>query len=296
MNLSETSLNTSPEYAENCSCTNLNEQTEKALTSKLTNSTNQITINKPPDKNKYSKNVTAASANYNKKVITKETASKKNSLNKMNHNVFNKYLSKLWGNKKNIINTKNKINNVNNITNNGNNNIKNENTNNINDINPINDTPIPNYSNWIKGETLNPQTKPEFLKKDHFVTLEPPIVKLTRKAVEEGDSIYVLSRLRDFRIYNNVRLFLSYFYDHTDICYAGITQTNLKVLINQDGLPTNYKELCQIYFTYHERIGISKEDVNKDLTSYRRHIDNNYRDYIQKVRESWNKYMTPISK
>lgn len=106
----------------------------------------------------------------------------------------------------------------------------------------------------------------------------------------------MLSRLRDYRIYNNVRLFLSYFYDQSDICYDGITQTNLKVLINQDGLPTNYKELCKIYYEYHDRVGIHKEDVNKDLNSYRIHIDNKYRDYLQKVRENWNNYMNPISK
>ncbi|XP_055388215.1 metacaspase-2-like [Condylostylus longicornis] len=40
--------------------------------------------------------------------------------------------------------------------------------------------------------------------------------------------------------------------NNDDICYDSMTQTSIKVLIDQEGLPTDPKELCKIYYKYHE--------------------------------------------
>jgi len=145
------------------------------------------------------------------------------------------------------------------------------------------------YSNWNKGHTQISSFKQESNKFNHI--LVPPIVRLTSKSVETGDNVYALSRFRDHRIYNNVRMFLSYFHDQSDICYEGMTQTSLKVLIHQEGLPNNPSELSKLYFLYHETTGLNKNDVLKDLAYYRRHIDNKYREYLQRTRETWQNYM-----
>ena len=100
-----------------------------------------------------------------------------------------------------------------------------------------------------------------------------------------------MSRLRDHRVYNNIRLYLSYFYDQNDICYEGMTQTNIKVLIDQEGLPTDCTKLRRIYYKYHCNIGVSHEEVKKDLVLYRRYIDNKYRGHLQRIRENWQNYL-----
>lgn len=152
--------------------------------------------------------------------------------------------------------------------------------------NSVNDTV---YSNWNKGITQVSNIKKE--NNNYNISTVPPIVRLTSKSIETGDNIYALSRFRDHRIYYNVRIFLSYFYDQDDICYEGMTKTNLKVLIHQEGLPNDYKELSKLYFLYHETTGLTKKEVLQDLAIYRRHIDNKYREYLQRIRESWQNYM-----
>lgn len=160
---------------------------------------------------------------------------------------------------------------------------------------------VPKYHNWHKGETLYQQkeevenvsynSSSQVINKSFLNPMVPPIVKFTKRAVENGDSVYVLSRLRDYRIYNNVRLFLSFFHDQEDICYEGITKTNIKVLINQEGLPTNYQELSELYYQYHKSIGLSNNEVQKDLAAYRQHTYNKYREHLQKIRDSWQNYL-----
>lgn len=181
--------------------------------------------------------------------------------------------------------------------------IVNSNNENIIDNNYVNIKSNAKFINWVKGETLNPHNQimekrspnnHQNGKNNVIDAMVPPIVRMTKNAIENGDSLYALSRLRDHRIYNNVRLFLSYFHNQGDICYDGITQTSLKVLINQEGLPMDYQELRKLYNQYHETIGIADNEVSKDLISYRSHIDNKYREYLQRIRESWKNYMTSI--
>ena len=56
--------------------------------------------------------------------------------------------------------------------------------------------------------------------------LIPPLVNLTQKSVADMDSRYVLARHRDSRIFENVRLFLSFLHDKEDsVCINGKTNT-----------------------------------------------------------------------
>jgi hypothetical protein len=142
-------------------------------------------------------------------------------------------------------------------------------------------------TNWVKGETINPY------KETKKTDVDPPIVKLTKLSMKTDDKMYALSRLRERSTYNNIRLYLAFFYDKKDICLAGLTRTSLKVLIDQEGLPTNREELEKLYFEYHEKNGVPKDEVLKDLEICRSHMNNEYRDHLVRVRENWKKYMTP---
>lgn len=84
----------------------------------------------------------------------------------------------------------------------------------------------------------------------------PPTVKLTKQFADSGDDgRYVMSRLRDRRIYDNVRLYLAYLHDKPDsTCIDGKTNTNIKVSISQEGLPTDKQSLMQIFIQFHEII------------------------------------------
>lgn len=47
-----------------------------------------------------------------------------------------------------------------------------------------------------------------------------------------------------------------------------MTQTNIKVLIDQEGFPTDYTKLRDTYHKYHSNIGVSHEEVTNDLLLY----------------------------
>jgi len=143
---------------------------------------------------------------------------------------------------------------------------------------------------FVKGETINPYKQERNSSIDPF---SPPIVKFTKLSMETEDKTYALARFRERTTYENVRLFLAFFHDQKDICYEGLTTTSLKVKIDQEGLPTNRKELEKLYMEYHEKIGIPMKEVKDDLEMCRNQMYNNYRDYLGKVRENWKKYMTP---
>jgi len=137
--------------------------------------------------------------------------------------------------------------------------------------------------NFVKGETIN-QTKQE--RKSNIDSYCPSIVKSTKLSMETEDKTYALSRFRERTTYENVRLFLAFFHDQKDICYMGLTTTNLKVKIDQEGLPTNRDELEKLYMEYHDKIGIPKNEAKTDLEQCRNQMYNGYRDYLGKVREN----------
>ena len=125
--------------------------------------------------------------------------------------------------------------------------------------------------------------------------LIPPVVNLTHKSVEENDSCYALSRLRDNRIFENVRLFLSYLYNKDDsVCIGGKTNTSLKIAIQQEGLPCDVMCLRNIYDKFHLSFGISPAEVTSDLISFASHVASNRTIHLQRVRESHNKFFRPL--
>lgn len=125
--------------------------------------------------------------------------------------------------------------------------------------------------------------------------LLPPTVKLTKQFADSGnDGRYVLSRLRDRRIYDNVRLYLAYLHDKADsICIDGKTNTNIKVLISQEGLPTDEHDLMQIFVQFHESFNIPPLQVANDLSSYGSYMSSKRRSHLQRTRADFNNYFRP---
>lgn len=122
----------------------------------------------------------------------------------------------------------------------------------------------------------------------------PPIVRLTQNSIGNGDSVYVLSRFRDPRIYDNVRLFLAYLYNQENhVCMDGKTKTNVQVLIHQEGLPSNYEELMGLYIKYHDTLGITEETVKADLKAYCNHISSKRTNYLNRTKSNHDKFFRP---
>lgn len=170
----------------------------------------------------------------------------------------------------------------------------------------LSDTPYVTYPNFIRSHVLNPAppssstssntatnstvSSPAFLD-----PLLPPTVKLTKQFADSGDDgRYVMSRLRDRRIYDNVRLYLAYLHDKPDsTCIDGKTNTNIKVSISQEGLPTDKQSLMQIFIQFHESLNISPLQVTNDLTSYASYISAKRRSHLQRTRADVNNYFRP---
>lgn len=176
--------------------------------------------------------------------------------------------------------------------------------------NPTTDSSsLPTYlPNFIYSHTLNPTSSRNQIttaqskndKDDRSLTgflnpLTPPKVKLTKQLVDNNiESRYVMSRLRDHKIYNNVRLYLAYLHNKPDsICFEGKTNTNLKVLISQEGLPIEHKELMQIFVQFHEGLAINSTQVAKDLSSFASFISSKRISHLHKSRNDVKNYYRP---
>jgi len=140
---------------------------------------------------------------------------------------------------------------------------------------------------FVKGETINPYRTTKTVDPN-----DPPIIKLTKLSMCSADKTYALSRFRERKIYENVRDFLAFFHKNKDVCLKGVTKTSLTVFIDQEGLPTDLKELEELYFTYNIKIGLSRDDIMEDLKMHESGLINEHRDHLTKVRENWKKYMT----
>ena len=177
-----------------------------------------------------------------------------------------------------------------------------------------------NYSNWVKGETINPyvslseritsgstfdpntnssaEVKPSQprppLTPSYIDPMRPTTAKLTQSLHDFDNDRYILSRLRDNNIRENIRLYLAYLHDKPDSeCIWGKTNTSLKVSIQQEGLPVNISDLKNIFYRYHERLRISSADVSSDLKSYKSHVSTYRTNYLNKASETHNKRFFP---
>ena len=147
----------------------------------------------------------------------------------------------------------------------------------------------PQIYNPIEQSSRHSNVSPSFCD-----PLIPPLVNLTQKSVLDNDSRYVLARLRDNKIFENVRLFLSYLHDKDDtVCIGGKTNTSLRIAIQQEGLPCDLLSLRRIYDKFHLSFGISALQVSSDLNSYASHVSSNRTIYLQRVRENHDKFFRP---
>lgn len=124
--------------------------------------------------------------------------------------------------------------------------------------------------------------------------LLPPIVRHTQNALNNTESLYDLSRLREKSVYENVRLYLAYLHDNPSACINGKTKMNVSVLILAEGLPNSLNELRNLFFKFHESLGMSQKDVLEELATYRSHIRSERTSYLQKIRENENKWFRPL--
>lgn len=156
--------------------------------------------------------------------------------------------------------------------------------------------PPDNYPNFIRSHVLNPASSSSSSKPHQTPAfldpLLPPTVKLTKKLTETNvESRFILSRLRERRIYDNVRIYLAYLHDKSDsICIDGMTKTSVLVSINQEGLPTNPSELRKIFINFHESLNISPTKVENDLTTFASHLSSKRLWHIQKARSNFKNY------
>ena len=176
-----------------------------------------------------------------------------------------------------------------------------------------------NFINFRKGETINPyqkektpivpplnattphsaetsSTTPEVT--DSMFCLDPmkpPIVRLTEQSAV-GDGRFLLARLRESKVYENIRLYLAYLNDQsTDTCIDGTTATSMKVFLASEGLPYEPGHLMAILKEFNLSIGISTKDTIDDLEAYRKHVTNKRLQHLQQARESANNFYRPLS-
>lgn len=163
---------------------------------------------------------------------------------------------------------------------------------------PINITNIDTNKNCNKPESSHPTTEhnngfhssasrtpPTVMSNQFLDPLLPPNVKLTMQSAESIDGRYILSRLRDHRIYENVRMYLAYLHDKPDsVCIDGKTRTNIMILIQQEGFPTDPIALRQILDRFHENYHISSVQTTNDLSSYGSHLNSKRISYLQRSR------------
>lgn len=76
--------------------------------------------------------------------------------------------------------------------------------------------------------------------------------------------------------------------EHESTSIDGNTKTNLKVLIQQEGLPTDVNCLRNFFNRYHEELGMTHDQVKHDLETYRCFVNSKYISRLQKSREEQN--------
>jgi hypothetical protein len=120
--------------------------------------------------------------------------------------------------------------------------------------------------------------------------LLPAVVRTTQiSAMENGR--YALSRLHDTHVLKNVRIFLAYLHDNTNVCHEGFTAAHCKALIGSKGLPTDVASLKRLYIQYNVSFGnLREEEVIHELQTYRNYLISSRVNYLQRSREANSKF------
>lgn len=175
-----------------------------------------------------------------------------------------------------------------------------------------------NFINFRKGETINPYQKektpiipplnattpqpstttttPEIT--DSMFCLDPmkpPIVRLTEQSAC-GDGKFLLARLREPQVYQNLRLYLAFLKDQPmNYCLDGMTPTSMQAYLYSQGLPKSDEQLLSTLQEFHASIGISSTNTLADLEGYKQHMTSKKIQHLQQSRESANKFYRPLS-
>ena len=119
----------------------------------------------------------------------------------------------------------------------------------------------------------------------------PPAVKLTLMSAQGPDNRYLLSRLREPKLFENVRLYLAYLHRQPDsACIDGKTKTNVELSLLQEGLPTDVSALRAIFIRFSECYGKSQEQVRLDLETYASHISSKHISSLNRFRNDYKNY------
>lgn len=174
-----------------------------------------------------------------------------------------------------------------------------------------------NFINFRKGETINPYqaektsivppinsttpqptttaTNPELTDSMFCLDpLKPPIVRLTEQSAC-GDGKFLLARLREPHVYQNIRLYLAFLKDQPlDYCTPdGMTLTSMKAYLHSQGLPKSDDQLLSILKEFHSAIGLPETHTLADLEAFRKHMSSRKIQQLQKLREDHNKFFRP---
>ncbi|XP_062562482.1 uncharacterized protein LOC134225995 [Armigeres subalbatus] len=123
--------------------------------------------------------------------------------------------------------------------------------------------------------------------------MRPPIVRLTEQSAP-GDRRFLKARLRDPKIMDIVRMFLSYLYDQPPtVCIRATTKTSAPAMLASEGLPTDLQLLRQIFLNVHEDLGISRNDALADLQSHRSFLSSERTQQLHRTREAAYKFYSP---
>lgn len=172
-------------------------------------------------------------------------------------------------------------------------------------LNPIDAVPDTDTINFDHGEILiDPKTKsntPHISQGFSFLDpLFPPKIKHTANSINSTENRYLLGRLREHRLFEDVRLFLAYLHKQPqDVCVDGRTKTSTLVSIQKEGFPTDFNALKSLYYKYHEQLGISSSQTDQDLAAVESHISSKHSaqlQHLQKLRENQDKLFRPHSK
>lgn len=86
--------------------------------------------------------------------------------------------------------------------------------------------------------------------------MRPPIVRLTEQS-STGDQRFLKARLRDPKIMDIVRTYLSFLHDQPpSVCIRGITKISATLMLAAEGLPTDIHFLREIFLDVHAELGI----------------------------------------
>lgn len=123
--------------------------------------------------------------------------------------------------------------------------------------------------------------------------MRPPIVRLTEQSAS-GDQRFLKARLRDPKIMDLVRTYLSFLHDQPpSVCIRGITKISATLILAAEGLPTDIKFLREIFLDVHAELGIPRNDALADLQSHRAFLSSERTERLQRSREAALKFYNP---